>query len=63
MLSINTGRSVEQLSKDSDRMTYLTAAEAVEYGLIDRVLTSQKQLPGALTAAAGGVSPGNPGIS
>jgi len=32
-------------------MTYLTAAEAVEYGLIDRVLTSQKQLPTALPSA------------
>ena len=63
MLSANTGRSVEQLSKDSDRMTYLTADQAVDYGLIDRVLTSQKQLPAPLTAAAGGVSPGNPGIS
>jgi ATP-dependent Clp protease protease subunit len=38
---------VEQLSKDSDRMTYLTAEEAKEYGLIDRVLTSQKELPNA----------------
>jgi ATP-dependent Clp protease protease subunit len=53
MLSRNTGRSVEQLSKDSDRMTYLTAAEAVEYGLIDRVLTSQKQLPTPLPSSAG----------
>jgi ATP-dependent Clp protease protease subunit len=61
MLSANTGRSVEQLAKDSDRMTYLTAEEAVQYGLIDRVLTSQK-LPSALPAGAG-ISPGNPGIS
>jgi ATP-dependent Clp protease protease subunit len=61
MLSANTGRSVEQLSKDSDRMTYLTAEQAVEYGLIDRVLTSQK-LPSPLPAGAG-ISPGNPGIS
>ena len=61
MLSANTGRSVEQLSKDSDRMTYLTADQAVEYGLIDRVLTSQK-LPSPLPVGAG-VSPGNPGIS
>jgi ATP-dependent Clp protease protease subunit len=65
MLSDNTGRSVEQLSKDSDRMTYLTAEEAKEYGLIDRVLTSQKELPTGLPAAAisPGISPGNPGIS
>jgi len=45
MLSLNTGKSVDQLSRDSDRMTYLTAEEAKEYGLIDRVLTSLKGLP------------------
>jgi ATP-dependent Clp protease protease subunit len=45
ILSKNTGRSVEQLSKDSDRMSYLNPNEAVEYGIIDRVLTSRKDLP------------------
>ena len=45
ILSENTGKSVEQLSKDSDRMSYLNPHEAVEYGLIDRVLTSRKDLP------------------
>jgi len=45
ILSKNTGRSVEQLSKDSDRMSYLTPTEAVDYGLIDRVLNSRKDLP------------------
>jgi ATP-dependent Clp protease protease subunit len=44
ILSENTGRSVEQLSKDS-RMSYLTPEQAVEYGLIDRVLSSRKDLP------------------
>jgi ATP-dependent Clp protease protease subunit len=38
---------VEQLSKDSDRMSYLTPHQAVDYGLIDRVLTSRKDLPGS----------------
>ena len=38
ILSANTGKSVDQLSKDSDRMSYLNPHEAVEYGLIDRVL-------------------------
>ncbi len=42
ILSKNTGRSIEQLSKDSDRMSYLNPEEAVQYGLIDRVLTSRK---------------------
>ncbi|WP_269606666.1 ATP-dependent Clp protease proteolytic subunit [Prochlorococcus marinus] len=46
ILSHNTGRSVDQLSKDSDRMSYLNPSEAVEYGIIDRVLTSRKDLPG-----------------
>ncbi len=45
MLSLNTGRSPEQLAEDSDRMTYLTPNEALEYGLIDRVLSSRKDLP------------------
>lgn len=45
MLSVNTGRSPEQLAEDSDRMTYLTPQQALEYGLIDRVLNSRKDLP------------------
>ncbi len=44
ILSKNTGKSIEQLSKDSDRMSYLNPQEAVEYGLIDRVLTSRKDI-------------------
>jgi ATP-dependent Clp protease, protease subunit len=35
-----TGKSSEQITQDSDRMFYLTPPEALEYGLIDRVLTS-----------------------
>jgi ATP-dependent Clp protease protease subunit len=53
MLAANTGKSVAELAHDSDRMTYLTAEQAKEYGLIDRVLTSQKELPTPLPAAAG----------
>ncbi len=45
ILSKNTGRTVEQLSKASDRMSYLSPHQAVEYGLIDRVLSSRKDLP------------------
>ena len=45
ILSTTTGRSVEEMSKDSDRMSYLTPDQAVEYGLIDRVLSSRKELP------------------
>jgi ATP-dependent Clp protease, protease subunit len=33
-----TGKSVEQVAKDTDRDYWMTAAEAVEYGLIDEVV-------------------------
>ena len=51
ILSANTGKSVDQLSKDSDRMSYLNPHEAVEYGLIDRVLKSRKDLPSTETTS------------
>jgi ATP-dependent Clp protease, protease subunit len=45
ILAANAGRSAEQVARDIDRRFYLTAEEAKEYGLIDRVLESAKQLP------------------
>ena len=50
ILSMNTGRSVEELSRDSDRMSYLTPDQAKDYGLIDRVLSSRKELPAPVPA-------------
>ena len=41
-LSEHTGRSVEQVNKDIDRDKILTAEEALEYGIIDQVLSSRK---------------------
>ena len=38
ILSKHTGRSPEQLNKDTDRDNYLSAREAQEYGLIDKVV-------------------------
>jgi ATP-dependent Clp protease protease subunit len=34
-----TGQSLEKISKDTDRDYFLSAAEAVDYGLIDRVIS------------------------
>jgi ATP-dependent Clp protease, protease subunit len=39
-----TGQSAEKIQQDSERMFYMTADEAQAYGLIDRVLTSAKEL-------------------
>lgn len=44
MLSKDTGQPVEKISKDIERDKYLTAEEAVEYGIIDDVLTSLKDI-------------------
>jgi ATP-dependent Clp protease protease subunit len=37
-LARHTGKSVDQISKDTDRDNYLSAKEAMEYGLIDKVV-------------------------
>ena len=45
ILAQNTGQSVEKIAKDTERFFYMSAEEAKEYGLIDRVLQSTKDLP------------------
>jgi ATP-dependent Clp protease protease subunit len=50
ILSRNTGQAVEKLAKDLDRTFYLTPEQAKDYGLIDRVLDSRKELPKPLGA-------------
>jgi ATP-dependent Clp protease, protease subunit len=50
ILARNTGQLAEKIAKDTDRMLYLTPQEAKEYGLIDRVLESAKELPKPLPA-------------
>lgn len=45
ILSFHTGRSLEQIEKDTDRDYYLSATEAKEYGLIDNVLTKRAAEP------------------
>lgn len=44
MLANDTGQSVEKINRDVERDKFLTAAEAVEYGIVDDVLTSLKAL-------------------
>ncbi|HZW14517.1 MAG TPA: ATP-dependent Clp endopeptidase proteolytic subunit ClpP [Noviherbaspirillum sp.] len=41
ILAEKTGRTVEQISRDTDRDNFMSAAEAAEYGMIDKVLTSR----------------------
>ena len=41
MLANDTGQSVERITKDTDRDFIISAAEAVEYGLIDEVISAR----------------------
>lgn len=50
-LSSHSNRTPEQVNKDIDRDNILSAADALEYGLIDQVLTSRKNAPAAAITA------------
>lgn len=39
ILADKTGRSIDQISKDTDRDNFMSAEQAVDYGMIDKVLT------------------------
>jgi ATP-dependent Clp protease protease subunit len=45
--SLHTGKSVEQVRKDTDRDNYLSGKDAVEYGLIDKVVEKRGAVPAA----------------
>ena len=38
ILAANTGKPLEEVERDTDRDNFLTAQQAMEYGLIDRVI-------------------------
>lgn len=39
LLAENTGKSIEEIARDTERDNYLSAQEACDYGLIDKVIT------------------------
>ena len=41
ILAANTGRSIEEIDRDTERDNYMSAREALEYGLIDKVVESR----------------------
>ena len=42
ILAANTGKSYEQIAADTERDNYMSAQEAVEYGLIDSIISSHE---------------------
>ena len=41
ILSENTGRPIEEIARDTERDNWMTAQEALDYGLIDKIITSR----------------------
>lgn len=39
ILATNTGKDISEIERDTDRDNFMTAAEAAEYGIIDKVVT------------------------
>ena len=44
LIAGHTNKTVEEVAEDSDRDFYMTAKEALEYGIVDQVIESK---PGA----------------
>ncbi|MCX6354640.1 MAG: ATP-dependent Clp endopeptidase proteolytic subunit ClpP [Candidatus Aureabacteria bacterium] len=46
LLAHHTGKSLESIAHDTDRDFFMSAQEAQEYGLVDKVVMSQKEVKG-----------------
>jgi ATP-dependent Clp protease protease subunit len=42
LLSERTGQSIETIERDTERDNYMTAEQALEYGLIDEIFYNKK---------------------
>ena len=51
-LSRHTGKTAEQIEKDSDRDYYMSAQEAKDYGIVDHVVSSTRDVQAAVKTAA-----------
>ncbi|MEX2204119.1 MAG: ATP-dependent Clp protease proteolytic subunit [Actinomycetota bacterium] len=56
LISEHTGQTLEKVGKDTDRDYILTANEAVEYGIVDEVISTRKVKTPELAAAAANAS-------
>jgi ATP-dependent Clp protease protease subunit len=43
LMAKHTGQPVDRIEKDTDRDNFLSGTEAVEYGLVDKVLVSRAE--------------------
>ena len=45
IISNATGQPLEKVEKDTDRNYWLNAEEAVDYGIVNKIITSYDELP------------------
>ena len=43
ILACKTGKSLKQIEEDTDRDYYMTALEALDYGIVDKILDTKKE--------------------
>jgi ATP-dependent Clp protease protease subunit len=51
-ISRHTGKTTQQIEKDSDRDYYMSAPEAKEYGIVDHVVASTREAQAVVQTAA-----------
>ncbi|MGN0893450.1 MAG: ATP-dependent Clp endopeptidase proteolytic subunit ClpP [Succinivibrio sp.] len=44
ILAKNTGKSIEDITRDTERDNFMSSQEALDYGLIDKVITSRNEI-------------------
>ena len=44
IIAKHTKKSIDQIRKDADRDYYMTSQEALEYGIIDKILSNVKEI-------------------
>ncbi len=52
ILAKNTGQTYDQIARDTDRDFYLSAEQAVEYSLVDEILSNKSDTPDSKDGAA-----------
>lgn len=50
ILATHTGQPIKRIEKDTDRDNFMSAAQAVEYGLIDEVIAGRTQVAAPVSA-------------
>jgi len=51
ILAKHTGQDVETIKRDTDRDNFMTAEQAVKYGIVDRVLSTRAEAPSTQAAS------------